>query len=133
MKRLLYFAVVAVLLAGCKTIREVQVVERVRTDTLRQVVRQSDSIYVHDSVTVNISGDTVRIDRWHDRWRDRWRHDTTYIHRTDSVPVPVDVVREVPAQLTDSERLRLWLGTVVMWAVIAFAVIKIFIYVTKKK
>lgn len=131
--KILHFYCILMLFASCKTIREVQVVERVRTDTLRQVVRQSDSIYVHDSVTVSIIGDTVRIDRWHDRWRDRWRHDTTYIHRTDSVPIPVDVVREVPAQLTDSERLRLWLGTVVMWAVIAFAVIKILIYVTKKK
>lgn len=76
------------MLAGCRTVRTVEV-----HDTLRMVSRDTLTRYaardVHDTlmvtqertITVNQSGDTVRVVVWRDRWRDRWRHDTVTVYR----------------------------------------------------
>ena len=96
----------AVALAGCKT-REVVVTEH-HTDTLRVVQHHRDSIYLHDSTFVReyIQGDTVRIvtEMWHTKYRDRLKTDTLYRSRTDSVPVPYPVVKEVKKPLTMIEK-----------------------------
>ena len=96
----------AVALAGCKT-REVVVTEH-HTDTLRLVQHHRDSIYLHDSTFVRefVQGDTVRIitEMWHTKYRDRLKTDTLYRSRTDSVPVPYPVVKEVKKPLTMIEK-----------------------------
>jgi hypothetical protein len=96
----------AVALAGCKT-REVVVTEH-HTDTLRLVQHHRDSIYLHDSTFVReyIQGDTVRIvtEMWHTKYRDRLKTDTLYRSRTDSVPVPYPVIKEVKKPLTMIEK-----------------------------
>lgn len=70
-------------------------VERVRSDSV--YLHRLDSVYRLDSVFVSErrTGDTVYLikERW--RFRDRLRHDTLRLVRRDSVPVPVEVVREV--------------------------------------
>jgi hypothetical protein len=96
----------AVALAGCKT-REVVVTEH-HTDTLRLVQHHRDSIYLHDSTFVRefVQGDTVRIitEMWHTKYRDRLKTDTLYRSRTDSVPVPYPVIKEVKKPLTMIEK-----------------------------
>ena len=96
----------AVALAGCKT-REVVVTEH-HTDTLRLVQHHRDSIYLHDSTFVReyIQGDTVRIitEMWHTKYRDRLKTDTLYRSRTDSVPVPYPVIKEVKKPLNFFEK-----------------------------
>ena len=96
----------AVALAGCKT-REVVVTEH-HTDTLRLTQHHRDSIYLPDSTFVReyIQGDTVRIvtEMWHTKYRDRLKTDTLYRSRTDSVPVPYPVVKEVKKPLTMIEK-----------------------------
>ena len=96
----------AVALAGCKT-REVVVTEH-HTDTLRLVQHHRDSIYLHDSTFVReyIQGDTVRVitEMWHTKYRDRLKTDTLYRSRTDSVPVPYPVIKEVKKPLTMIEK-----------------------------
>ena len=96
----------AVALAGCKT-REVVVTEH-HTDTLRLTQHHRDSIYLHDSTFVReyIQGDTVRIvtEMWHTKYRDRLKTDTLYRSRTDSVPVPYPVIKEVKKPLTMIEK-----------------------------
>lgn len=71
-------------------------VERVRSDSV--FLRTTDSVFLSDSihVTERRRGDTVYLtkERW--RWRDRFRHDTVRLFRSDSVPVPFPVTREVP-------------------------------------
>ena len=102
----------AVALAGCKT-REVVVTER-HTDTLRLVQHHRDSIYLHDSTFVReyIQGDTVRIvtEMWHTKYRDRLKTDTIYRSRTDSVPVPYPVVKEVKKPLNFFEKAMMGTG-----------------------
>lgn len=107
MKRLIIVMIAAaVALAGCKT-REVVVTEH-HTDTLRLVQHHRDSIYLHDSTFVReyIQGDTVRIitEIWHTKYRDRLKTDTLYRSRTDSVPVPYPVIKEVKKPLTMIEK-----------------------------
>ena len=113
MKRLIIVMIVAaVALAGCKT-REVVVTEH-HTDTLRLTQHHRDSIYLHDSTFVReyIQGDTVRIvtEMWHTKFRDRLKTDTLYRSRTDSVPVPYPVIKEVKKPLNFFEKAMMGTG-----------------------
>ena len=92
--------ILSMLLGSCKTRERVVAVNAVRTDTVRLSSSIRDSIYLHDSIYIRDKGDTVWIERWHTRWRDRTVHDTTYISKTDSVPVPYPVEVKVPRELT---------------------------------
>ncbi len=86
------------LLAGCRTVRYVPV-ETVRTDSVYVDRWQRDSVYVRDSVWVNLwtAGDTVFVDKVNVKYlyRDRWRHDTVAVVRRDSVQVPYLVEKEL--------------------------------------
>lgn len=105
---------VALLLAGCGSTKYVTVDEQ-HTDTLRQVTVRYDSVMVHDSIHITEKGDTVKIERWHTQWRDRWHTDTIYQSRRDSVPYPVEVEKEVPAELTWWQQTRLHLANILLW------------------
>ena len=119
----------AVALAGCKT-REVVVTEH-HTDTLRVVQHHRDSIYLHDSTFVReyVQGDTVRIvtEMWHTKYRDRLKTDTLYRSRTDSVPVPYPVVKEVKKPLNFFEKAMMGTGIAALTAIL------IFIFIHAKK
>ena len=120
----------AVALAGCKT-REVVVTEH-HTDTLRLVQHHRDSIYLHDSTFVRefVQGDTVRIvtEMWHTKYRDRLKTDTLYRSRTDSVPVPYPVVKEVKKPLTMIEKALMGTGI----ASIVGLLFYFFLYIRKR-
>lgn len=120
----IFFAIAVLLcalLSGCTTTKYVPVVEH-RTDTVRITQHQRDSIYVHDSTYVSDKGDTVLIERWHTRWRDRWQHDTLYISKRDSIPVPYPVTKEVPAPLSWWQQARIYLADAVLVAVVLLLV-----------
>lgn len=122
--------IVAVALCGCKT-KEYVTVPVHHTDTLRVVQHHRDSIYLHDSTFVReyVQGDTVRIvsEMWHTKFRDRLKTDTIYRSRTDSVPVPYPVVKEVKKPLTLIEKGLMCTGIAALTAII------IFIFHTRKK
>ena len=107
MKKLMIVMILSVALVGCKTKEYVPIVEH-HTDTLRVVQHHRDSIYLHDSTFVReyIQGDTVRIvtEMWHTKFRDVVKTDTLYRSRTDSVPVPYPVIKEVKKPLTMIEK-----------------------------
>ena len=107
MKNLIFAIILSVVMVSCKTKEYVPVVEN-HTDTLRLVQHHRDSIYLHDSTFVRefIQGDTVRIvtEMWHTKYRDRLKTDTLYRSRTDSVPVPYPVIKEVKKPLTMIEK-----------------------------
>ena len=116
-----FLIVSVILLTSCTTTKVVEV-ERVKTDTTYITKWQRDSVWLHDSIHVTERGDTVRIERWHTKWRDRLRVDTIYQAKTDSIPVPYWKIKEVPAPLSWWQRVRLWLGNVVLLALLAVAV-----------
>ena len=119
----------AVVMVSCKTKEYVPVVEH-HTDTLRVVQHHRDSIYLHDSTFVReyIQGDTVRIitEMWHTKFRDRLKTDTLYRSRTDSVPVPYPVVKEVAAKLSAWQKFRLHLANILLMTVGLFVGLKIY-------
>lgn len=94
--------VIALIFTSCKT--KIVTIEKVRTDTTYITKLQRDSIHIHDSIFVNQwqKGDTVYQirDRWHAMWRDRLLHDTLYKSVVDSIPYPVEVIKEVEIPVT---------------------------------
>ena len=105
------------LLGSCTTTKYVLIPEY-HTDTVRIVQHQRDSIYLSDSIYVNdfVRDDTVykTVERWHTQYRDRWRTDTIYQSKRDSIPYPVEVTKEVPAELTWWQQTRLLLANIVL-------------------
>ena len=112
---------------GCTTTKYVTVPEY-HTDTLRLVKVQHDSLVLKDSVYIREKGDTVLIERWHTQYKWREMHDTTYVSKTDSVPVPVPVIQEVPAELTWWQQTRLYLANILL----ILAALAAVIYVGKR-
>jgi hypothetical protein len=107
------------LFGSCTTTKYVPVPEY-HTDTLRVVKHQRDSIYLSDSIYVSdfVRDDTVykTVERWHTQYRDRWRTDTIYQSKLDSIPAPypVEVTKEVPAELTWWQQTRLYLANTLL-------------------
>ncbi len=104
LKLLLAFAIAVMLcglitvLAGCRSVKYVSVPEyhteyRARTDSFVRV----DSVWVHDSVSVWMRGDTVYREKWAVRYRDRlvYKMMQDTLLKTDSVRVPMPVERKV--------------------------------------
>ena len=119
----LLFTLIIVALVGCKT-KEYVTVPVLHTDTLRVVQHHRDSIYLHDSTFVReyVQGDTVRVvtEMWHTRFRDRLKTDTIYRSRTDSVPVPYPVIKEVKKPLTLIEKGLMGTGIAALTAILIF-------------
>ena len=112
------------LFAGCKT--RTVVVETVRTDTTYITKHQRDSIWLHDSIYMHEyqKGDTMFMlrDRWHTQYVEKQVHDTTYIAKTDSVPVPYPVEVKVPRELFWWQKALqriggIALGLMLMWII----------------
>lgn len=119
MKKLLFIAVALAVLTGCTTTKYIPVIET-RTDTVRITQHQRDSIWLHDSIKVTEKGDTVRIEKWHTKYVEKQVHDTTYVAKTDSIPVPYEVIKEVPRKVSKTERALMIAGIMSMMAVIVF-------------
>ena len=108
----------AVWLLGSCTTTEYVTVPELHTDTLMVTQHSRDSIYVHDSVWVNQwqAGDTIYRERtkWRTQYVERLSHDTIYKSRTDSVPQPYPVIKEVPATLSWWQTFRLHVGDIAL-------------------
>ena len=119
------FLILAVLLmlsfCGCTTTRHT-------TDTLIQTKVQKDLVWLHDSIHVSEKGDTIRIEKWHTRYIERLSHDTLYVAKHDSVPVPYEVTKEVPAQLSSVQ-----VGLMVIGLLAILALILVVVYKLKKR
>ena len=107
-------------LIGCTTTKYVPI-ESVRTeykDNVREV-HTTDS--VTDARFVYIKGDTVIDYRDRVKWRDRFVHDSIYIERHDSIPVPYPVERE----LSRWEQTKMDLGGIAMGGLLVAACIAV--------
>ena len=113
-----------IFLGSCTTTKVVTV-EKVKTDTTYITKQQRDSIWLHDSIHVSEKGDTIRIEKWHTKYIEREVHDTLYRAKTDSIPVPYEVVKEVPRKSTWFERIMFCTGIVSILCLILFVAKKI--------
>ena len=115
---------IALWLTSCTTTKVVTV-EKVKTDTTYITKQQRDSIWLHDSIHVTERGDTIRIERWHTKYVEREVHDTLYRAKTDSIPVPYEVVKEVPRKSTWFERIMFCTGIIAILCLILFVAKKL--------
>ena len=65
-----------------------------------------------EAVAFKMKGDTVYrdVDRWHTKYIEKQVHDTMYISKTDSVPVPYPVIKEVEKQLSRRDHMIMCIG-----------------------
>lgn len=112
-------AVLALLMCSCKSVEYVPVIEH-HTDTTYITKHQRDSVWLHDSIAVKEKGDTIMIEKWHTKYREKQVHDTTYVAKTDSVPVPYEVIKEVPAKLSKTQKGLMTLGILTLLAGVIF-------------
>ena len=128
---LLVAVLLCALLGSCTTTKYVPVPEY-HTDTVRIVQHHRDSIYLSDSIYVSdfVRDDTVykTIERWRTKYIERMSHDTLYQSKTDSIPYPVEVVKEVPAKLTPWQQFRIHLANILLYLILIVGII----YVGKK-
>jgi len=114
-------AVLALLMCSCKTIEYVPIVEHdTHHDSIYFTQVQRDSIWQHDSILIKQKGDTVRIEKWHTKYIEKQVHDTTYVAKVDSIPVPYDVIKEVPAKLSKTQNGLMTLGILTLLAAVIF-------------
>ena len=109
-------AVLALMMCSCKSIEYVPVVEKeVHHDSIYFTKVQRDSVWQHDSILIKDRGDTVWVEKWHTKYIEREVHDTTYIAKVDSIPVPYEVKVEVPAELSFVQKLCVYVGAFVIF------------------
>ena len=116
-------AVLALLMCSCKSIEYVPVIEKeVHHDSIYFTQLQRDSIWLHDSIRVEAKNDTIKIEKWHTKYIEKLRVDTTYIAKTDTVPVPYEVKVEVPAKISKTQKALMMFGLLsLMAAIVALA------------
>ena len=125
-------SVMLVTLTGCRSVRYVPVTEYMdryvsKTDSFIK----TDSVYLHDSVTVFAKGDTVYISKT--RFKDRLKYiynaktDTIAVH--DSIPYPVKV--EVEKRQSALNKVFTWLGKMAGILFVVFAVLIVYNLVRK--
>lgn len=114
--------IICSLLTSCKSVEYVPVIEH-KTDTLIQTKVLHDSIYINDSTVITEKGDTVRIEKWHTRYVTRETHDTLYVSKTDTIPQPYPVEKEVPAELTWWQQTRLHIANILLLVIVIAALV----------
>lgn len=102
----------AIQVCSCQSVRYVPV-ETVKTDSIRVVDVQRDSIYVQDSVIIRTKADTVYVTKWRTEYREALKVDTFLVQRVDSI----NTVVEVEKKLTRVQQLKMDVGTGVLYAV----------------
>lgn len=105
MKRLLIILLAllsALVLTGCATRRQLQVVDRITHDTLYQSNMHYDSIYIFQDRQLDRSRDTVYLRDVSVEYRYRHLRDTIYKVQHDSIPYQVTVteVKEITRPLS---------------------------------
>ena len=100
-----------IILDGCSP-KIIQAATSVQHDTIRIDRVKVDSVYRRDSIYIREKGDTVY--KYIERWRDRFRylHDTTYIHRTDTLTLTETRIEEVARPLTQWQSFSIVFGRI---------------------
>lgn len=120
----------ALVLTGCATRRQLQVVDRITHDTLYQSNVQYDSIYIFQDRQLDRSRDTVYLRDVSVEYRYRHLRDTIYKVQHDSIPYQVTVteVKEITRPLSLFDHLThftFWLVVVALLLLIIRVIIRL--------
>lgn len=104
---------------GCRSVQPV-IVERIKIEYKDRL--RVDSIYNRDTVQIYGRNDTIFKDII--KWRERFRLDTVSVVKIDSIPYPIEVIREVN-KLTKWQRWRLTMLNIIGGLIIVYIAFKI--------
>ena len=120
-------AVMLITLTGCRSVKYIPVTEyRDRYVSKTDSFVKTDSVYLHDSVSVFSEGDTVYIAKI--RFKDRFKivyntkTDTVAVH--DSIPYHVKV--EVEKRQSAIDKVFVWLGKMAGILLVVFTVLIVY-------
>jgi hypothetical protein len=115
---------VSIAFLSCKTVYVPT--ESVRTEYTDRFLH--DSIYVSDSVYIRDRGDTVFKEKWKTKYVERLRVDSFIRHDSIHVPYPVEVTKEVEAELSWWQSLKMETGGItlgVLGVILIYFIVKI--------
>lgn len=125
-------AVMLVTLTGCRSVKYIPVKEyRDRYVSKTDSFIKTDSVYLHDSVTVFAKGETVYISktRYKDKFKNVYHTNTDTVAVHDSIPYPVKV--EVEKRQSAIDKVFTWLGKMAGILFVVFAVLIVYNLVRK--
>lgn len=116
---------ICALFGSCTTTKYVPVPEY-HTDTTYITKQQRDSIWLHDSIYVHewTKGDTIFVEsrKWLTKYVEKQVHDTIYQSKRDSIPYPVEVIKEVERPLSKTQKGLMGIGLLsLLCAIVAVA------------
>lgn len=113
------FVVLAIALNSCKSI-QTQIVEHHQVDTIYNLKIMHDSVYILDSTSYRLFGDTIYKERFRTVYKERKLIDTLRVTTHDTIPAPYEVIKYekyIPKFYKSS--------TIALWLIIAAAAIYI--------
>ncbi len=118
--KIILIALLLLIISGCKT-------KEVLVPTEKTVIEYRDrtfvdSVYNRDTLVLFTKNDTVYLQSI--KWRERFKLDTVSVVRVDSIPYPVEVIREVN-KLTKWQRWRLNALNIIVLVIVGYVIIKI--------
>ena len=115
MKKILLFAVLAMLMYSCKSVKYIPV-ETTKIEYRDNLVR--DSVIRYDSVHVKDKGDTLILERYKYLYKNKILKDSIFINDTIRVPYPVEVVKQTEAPLSSWQNFQIWCGRFALFALL---------------
>lgn len=110
-------------IASCKQ-TEYVTIPSVERDSIYITKVEKDSVLVRDSIIIRSNADTVFVEKWKTIYKSRVSTDTMYIERTDSIPYPVEVVKErryIPKAIGILALLgAVAVGAIILWLINKF-------------
>ena len=107
---------------GSCTTTEYVTVEKVKHDTTYVSKVQRDSIYIHDSISVDRKDSIIKIEHWHTKYVDHAVHDTVYQATHDTIPQPYPVIKEVEKPLSRRQKAVFTIGVMTIIGVLCWIV-----------
>ena len=122
MKKLLLLIVIIV--SSCRSIEYIPT-ETIKSDSTYHAVQHRDSIYIKDSIYIDVQRGQDTVYRYETKWRtiykDVLRTDTFYVTERDSIPYMV----EVEKKLNRWEQVKQTIGGYAILLILAFVGIKL--------
>lgn len=110
---------VGLLMCSCKSVEYVPVIQHeTHHDSIYFTKVQKDSVWLHDSISIEAKGDTVRIEKWHTKYVTKIDTVVKYKSVTDSIPVPYEVPKYIDKPLKWWQKSLIWTGILALMVVI---------------
>ena len=114
------FIAIALLAVSCKT-QQLQTVEKVVTNTEYVDRWRVDSVYIDNIKYIDRGGDTIKVIETKTEYRYKVKIDSIEVLKIDSIPYPVNVIREVNV-LTPPQKALIRIGLFTVIALLIWAI-----------